>query len=158
MKRTIAAALTLLALTTGATFAQRGYQYPNDNRGRYDNDNRGQHDNNRGRYDNDRDSRYGNSRRERDENREEIKIDRIDAIVGLSNRQERQLHRIEDDYDRMMSTSRMNPENRRQLQLRKRHDMLAVLTSAQRDRLFVAQQQQQQQYGRRPNGGYGRRG
>ncbi len=153
MKRTIAAALTLLALTTGATFAQRGYQYPNDNRG-YDN-NRGRYDSdNRGQYDN-RDSQYGNSRRERDEIQEEIKIDRIDAIVGLSNRQERQLHRIEDNYDRMMNTTRMTRDGYRQLQLRKRQDMLAVLTSAQRDRLFAAQQQQ---YGRRPYGGYGRRG
>jgi len=142
MKRTIAAALTLLALTTSATFAQRGYQYPNDNRGSYGN--------NRG-------SQYGDSRRERDEIQEEIKIDRIDAIVGLSNRQERQLHKIEDNYDRMMNTSRMTPDGRRQLQLRKRQDMLAMLTSEQRDRLFSAQQQQQQ-YGRRPNGGYNRRG
>lgn len=161
MKRTIAAALTLLALTTGATFAQRGYQYPNDNRGQYDN-NRGRYDNdNRGRHDHDDRGRYDNdnrgSRYERDEIQEEIKIDRIDAIVGLSNRQERQLHKIEDNYDRMMSASRMTSENRRQLQLRKRQDMLAVLTSAQRDRLFSAQQQQQQ-YGRRPYSGYGRRG
>ncbi len=143
MKRTIAAALTLLALTTGATFAQRGYQYPNDNR-----DNR---------YDNNRGPQYGDSRQKQDEVQEEIKIDRIDAIVGLSNRQERQLHRIEDDYDRMMTNSRLSRDGYRQLQLRKRQDMLAVLTSAQRDRLFAAQQQQQQ-YGRRPNGGYNRRG
>lgn len=153
MKRIIAAALTLLALTTGTTFAQLGYPYPN-NRDGYDN-NRGQYENNRSRdrYDN-RGPQNGNS--QEDELREEIKIDRIDAIVGLSRRQEKQLHKIEDNYDRMMNTSRMTRDGYRQLQLRKRHDMLAVLTSAQRDRLFAAQQQQQ--YGRRPYGGYGRRG
>ncbi len=135
MKKTIAAALTLLALTTGATFAQRGYQYPNNNN---------------------RAPQYGGSAQQRDEVQEEIKIDRIDAIVGLSRRQERQLHKIEDQYDRVQATSRMTPAALRQLRLRKRQDMLAVLTSAQRDRLFDARQQQQ--YGRRPNAPYGRRG
>lgn len=134
MKKTIAAALTLLALTTGTTFAQRGYQYPNNNRA----------------------PQYGGSAQQRDEVQEEIKIDRIDAIVGLSRRQERQLHKIEDQYDRVQATSRMTPAALRRLRLRKRQDMLAVLTSAQRDRLFDAQQQQQ--YGRRPNAPYGRRG
>jgi len=130
MKKTIAAALTLIALTTGVTFAQRGNPCPNNNR-----------------------APYG----QRDEIQEEIKIDRIDAIVGLSRRQERQLHKIEDQYDRVQATSRMTPAALRQLRLRKRQDMLAVLTSAQRDRLFAAQQQNQQ-YGRRHYGGYGRRG
>lgn len=134
MKKTIAAALTLIALTTGATFAQRGYQYPNHNRA----------------------PQYGGpSYGQRDEIQEEIKIDRIDAIVGLSRRQEKQLHKIEDQYDRVQATSRMTPAAFRQLQLRKRQDMLAVLTSAQRDRLFAAQQQNGR---RRPNAPYGRRG
>jgi hypothetical protein len=147
MNKTIAAALTILALATGTTFAQRGY----DNRNNAPRDYRYDDPRYRGRYDG------PNSRYERDEIQEEIKIDRLDALVGLTNRQERQLHRIEDQYDRVMNNPRLNRSEYRQLQLRKRQDMLAVLTSAQRDRLFDAQQQR---YGnRRGNGyGYGRRG
>ncbi|MGF7214510.1 Spy/CpxP family protein refolding chaperone [Spirosoma lacussanchae] len=130
MKKTIAAALTLFALTTGVTFAQRGYPQPN------------------------RGPQYGGTQynSNRDELQEELKIDRIDAIVGLSRRQEKQLHKIEDNYDHTMATARLTPSAYRQLQLRKRQDMLAVLTSAQRERLFA-----QQQY-RRPNAPFGRRG
>ncbi|GAB3974345.1 hypothetical protein GCM10028806_29850 [Spirosoma terrae] len=128
MNKTIAAALTFFALSTGVTFAQRVYTQPYNNRppqGRYN---------------------------DRDQYQDELKIDRIDAVVGLSRRQEKQLHKIEDNYDRIMQTSRMTPDGLRQLKLRKRQDMLAVLTSAQRDRLFASQQ-----YGPR-NAPFGRRG
>ncbi|GAB3895326.1 hypothetical protein [Spirosoma agri] len=131
MKKTIAAALTFFALSTGATFAQRVYSQPFDNRG----------------------PQQGGARYDKDQRQDDLKIDRIDAIVGLSRRQEKQLHKIEDNYDRMASTSRLTPDGYRQLQLRKRQDMLAVLTSAQRDRLFA----QQQQY-RPGNAPFGRRG
>ena len=118
MKKTIAAALTLFALASGATFAQGVYSRPFDNRpvpaqG----------------------SQYNN-----DQYQDELKIDRIDAIVGLSRRQEKQLRKIENNYDQLMARSRMTPDGYRQLQLRKRQDMLAVLNSAQRDRLFAVQQ------------------
>jgi Spy/CpxP family protein refolding chaperone len=129
MKKTIAAALTFFALSTGVTLAQRVYSKPFDNRA----------------------PQYGGTRYDRDQYQDDLKIDRIDAIVGLSRRQEKQLHKIEDNYDRMMTTSRLTPDGLRQLQLRKRQDMLAVLTSAQRDRLFA------QQSGPR-NAPYGRRG
>jgi Spy/CpxP family protein refolding chaperone len=131
MKKIIAAALTLVALTTGATFAQGVYSRPYNNRPQYGGP----------RYD-----------RDRDQYQDELKIDRIDAIVGLNRRQEKQLHKIEDNYDRLFATSRMTPDGYRQLQLRKRQDMLAVLTSAQRDRLFA-----QQQYSPLP-APFGRRG
>ncbi|MCK8492840.1 MULTISPECIES: hypothetical protein [Spirosoma] len=130
MKKTIAAALTFFALSTGITLAQRVYTQPFDNRG----------------------PQYGGSRYDRDQRQDDLKIDRIDAIVGLSRRQEKQLHKIEDNYDRMFATSRLTPDGYRQLQLRKRQDMLAVLSSAQRDRLFA-----QQQPGPR-NAPFGRRG
>ncbi|QHV94167.1 hypothetical protein [Spirosoma endbachense] len=130
MKKTIAAALTFFALSTGVTLAQRVYSKPFDNRT----------------------PQYGGTRYDRDQYQDDLKIDRIDAIVGLSRRQEKQLHKIEDNYDRIMTTSRLTPDGLRQLQLRKRQDMLAVLTSAQRDRLFA-----QQQSGPR-NAPYGRRG
>lgn len=134
MKKTIAAALTLFTLATGVTFAQGVYSRPFDNRT----------------------NQYGGQRNDRDQYQDEIKIDRIDAIVGLSRRQEKQLHKIEDNYDRIMSTSRMTPDGLRQIQLRKRQDMLAVLTSAQRDRLFATQQSMP--YNRNQPAPYGRRG
>ncbi len=133
MKKTIAAALTLFALTTGMTFAQGGYSRPYDNRPSYSPN-----------------SRYN------DDQQDELKIDRIDAIVGLSRRQERQLRRIEESYDRTMATSRLTPKGYRQLQRRKRQDVLAVLTSAQRDRLFAYQQQNNRRGNR--SAPYGRRG
>lgn len=130
MKKTIAAALTFIALSTGVTFAQGVYSRPFNNRP----------------------PQYGGPRADRDQVQDELKIDRIDAIVGLSRRQEKQLHKIEDSYDRQLTTARMTPDGYRQLQLRKRQDMLAVLTSAQRDRLFAYQSN-------RPyNAPYGRRG
>ncbi|GAB3544241.1 hypothetical protein [Spirosoma fluminis] len=132
MKKTIAAALTFFALTTTVIFAQGVYSRPYNNR-----------------------PQYGGTRYDRDQHQDDLKIDRIDAIVGLSRRQEKQLHKIEDNYDRMFATSRLTPDGYRQLQLRKRQDILAVLTSAQRDRLFA----QQQQYGPAPrNAPFGRRG
>jgi len=137
MKTTIAAALTFFALSTSATFAQRVYNQPFDNRtNQYGN--------------------AGNPRNDRDQYQDELKIDRIDAIVGLSRKQEKQLHKIEDNYDRIATTSRMTPDGYRQFQLRKRQDMLAVLTSAQRDRLFA--QQQNTPYNRNQPAPYGRRG
>ncbi|GAB4002675.1 hypothetical protein GCM10028807_61730 [Spirosoma daeguense] len=130
MKTTIIAALTFFTLSTGASFAQRVFSKPFDNRA----------------------PQYGGAQYDRDQYQDELKIDRIDAIVNLSRRQEKQLHKIEDNYDRIQQTSRMTPAGLRDLQLRKRQDMLAVLTSAQRDRLFATQQPN------RYNGPYGRRG
>ena len=134
MKKTIIAAITFFSLATSVTFAQGVYSKPFDNRP----------------------PQYGGSRYDRDQHQDDLKIDRIDAIVGLSRRQEKQLHKIEDNYDRIQSTSRMTPDGLRQLLLRKRQDMLAVLTSTQRDRLFAVQQNN------RPNNNrpvpYGRRG
>jgi Spy/CpxP family protein refolding chaperone len=115
MKKTIAAAITLFTLATSVTFAQGVYSRPFANRP----------------------PQYGGSRYDRDQVQDELKIDRIDAIVGLSRRQEKQLHKIEDNYDNLQATSRLTPDGFRQLQLRKRQDMLAVLTSSQRDRLFA---------------------
>ena len=136
MKKTIAAALTFIALSTGVTFAQRGYPAPQQP----------------SRYGGQPSGQYGGPRYDADQAQDNLKIDRIDAIVGLSRRQEKQLHRIEDAYDQQMARSRMTPDAYRQLQLRKRQDMLAILTPAQRDRLFAHQSTQ------RSNVLYGRRG
>ncbi len=136
MKKTIAAALTLFTLATGVTFAQGVYSRPFDNRP----------------------PQYGGPQYDRDQVQDELKIDRLDALVGLSRRQEKQLHKIEDNYDQQMATARMTPDGYRQVKLRKRQDMLAVLTSSQRDRLF-ATQQPTTRYNNRPTPvPYGRRG
>ncbi len=131
MKKTIAAALTLFALTTGMTFAQGIYSRPFSNRPL---PTQGPHG---------------------DDQQDELKIDRLDALVGLSRHQEKQLRRIENNYDQLMTRARLTPDGYRQLQLRKRQDILAVLTSAQRDRLFA--QQPNNRYNGRPLP-YGRRG
>ncbi|WP_461095789.1 hypothetical protein [Spirosoma luteolum] len=141
MKKTIVAALAFFALTTGSTFAQRVYERPYDNRPGY----------------NAPRSQYN------DDFRDELKIERLDALVGLSRRQEKQLRRIEENYDRLFATSRMTPQGYRDAQLRKREEVMSVLTRSQRERLFAYQQQNT-----RPgnngrgynNGGYygGRRG
>lgn len=126
MKKTIITALTLFSLATGVTFAQGAYG-------------------NGGRPVRAQATRYQN-----DQYQDELKIDRLDALVGLSRRQEKQVRTIENKYDHIMATSRLTPDGLRQLQLRKRQDVLAVLTSAQRDRLFAAQRSVQ------PNGRYNR--
>ncbi|MFD2934018.1 hypothetical protein [Spirosoma flavum] len=136
MKKTIAAALTLFAfaaLTTDVTLAQGVYSKPFDNRPSQS-----------------QGPRYNN-----DQAQDELKIDRIDAIVGLSRRQEKQLRKIENSYDQQLARTRMTPDGYRQFQLRKRQDILAVLTSAQRDRLFAVQQNNRS--ANRPTP-YGRRG
>jgi hypothetical protein len=133
MKKTIAAALTFFALTTGVTMAQGVYSRPYGNRPPQA-----------------QDPRYNNDRAQ-----DEYKIDRIDAIVGLSRRQEKQLRKIENSYDQMMANPRMTQDGYRQLMLRKRQDVLAVLTSSQRDRLFAAQQNNRPYNNRAP---FGRRG
>ena len=134
MKKTIAAALMLFTLATGTIFAQGAYPRPYDNRpGRS------------------QAPQYNN-----DQYQDELKIDRLDALVGLSRRQEREIRKIEDNYDHLMSTARLTPDGFRQLQLRKRQDILAVLTSAQRDQLFAAQQNNR--FNRNQPGPFGRRG
>lgn len=128
MKKTIMTLMTLAVLATGSAMAQRGYGYPTP----------------------------GQVNPRYDDAQEAFRIEQIDNIVGLSNRQERQLRKIENDYDRRGLTprERRNPQAFRRLQLEKRQSMLAVLTPAQRDRLFAYQQ------GRRFDRGgfYGRRG
>ncbi|WP_020601930.1 hypothetical protein [Spirosoma spitsbergense] len=120
MKKTIITALTLFSFATGVTFAQGVYSKPVDNHARPVQTQA---------------PRYTN-----DQYQDELKIDRLDALVGLSRRQEKQIRKIENNYDHLMATSRLTPDGYRQLQLRKRQDVLAILTSSQRDRLFAAQQ------------------
>ncbi|RAJ95737.1 hypothetical protein LX87_03485 [Larkinella arboricola] len=133
MKTTLVTLFTLAVLSTGSAMAQRGYdRYPDS---RYNSRN------------------YENQRR--DDFQEDIKIDRLDAIVGLSRRQEKELKRIEDRYDfrEMEAARRRDPRAYEYTLRRKNQEMMSVLTPSQRERLFAYQQQ----YRRNDRGYYGRR-
>lgn len=144
-------ALAIIALiTTGTTMAQRGYGpgynngYPTPNQQRYD------------------------------DIQDEIRIDRLDAIVGLSRHQARIIRRIEEHYDQvgLMRGSNLSPWDYQRLQWQKNQKISQVLTPIQRDRLYAFQQNNRRggygrggyggyghdDYGRGGYGGYGRRG
>ncbi len=125
MKKTIITALTLALFTTSISFAQRGY---NPGPGRYP----------------------APPQSRMDDYQEDLRIDRIDNIVGLTKRQERDIKRIENRYD-YLERARLTPQEYRRVISEKNRAILSVLTPAQRDRLYASQ------YRNRP-GGYGRRG
>ncbi|KAA9349280.1 hypothetical protein [Larkinella humicola] len=135
MKKTIIALATVALLSTGVSMAQRTYN-PNANRNPapYSNTNPG--------------SRY-------DDVKEDIKIDRLDAIVNLSRKQEKELKRIEDRYDTRenISLQRRNPKIYQRIQAQKQTEILNVLTPKQREKWFAFQQSNR--FDR--NNGYGRR-
>jgi Spy/CpxP family protein refolding chaperone len=68
---------------------------------------------------------------------EEIQINNLDKIVGLSRKQENKIKKIEDRYDRLMSGRRVS--NIKELQWKKQQDIIEVLTPAQRQRLMAFQ-------------------
>jgi Spy/CpxP family protein refolding chaperone len=68
---------------------------------------------------------------------EEMQINKLDKIVGLSRKQENKIKKIEDRYDRLMS-GRRTP-NLKELQWKKQQDIMEVLTPAQRQRLMAFQ-------------------
>jgi Spy/CpxP family protein refolding chaperone len=68
---------------------------------------------------------------------EEIQINNLDKIVGLSRKQENKIKKIEDQYDRLMSGRRVS--NMKELQWRKQQDIIEVLTPVQRQRLMAFQ-------------------
>ncbi|WP_234733306.1 hypothetical protein [Tellurirhabdus bombi] len=129
MKKTIIALATLALLSTGA-MAQRPY-----NSGPYRQPAP--------------DSRY-------DDIQEDIRIDRLDAIVNLSRKQQRELKRIEDRYDyrELAVMQRRSPQAYNRLVRQKNQDMMLVLTPYQRQRLMDFQQSRRYDRG----GYYGRRG
>jgi Spy/CpxP family protein refolding chaperone len=135
MKKTIIAAFAFVLMTAGATMAQRVYSAPFDNRGP-----------------------RGGAYYDRDQVQDELKIDRLDALVGLSRKQQRELHRIEDRYDQQIARTRMTPEGYRRFNEQKRVEFLSVLTSSQRERLFALQQNNRRNnaygYDRRDRRGY----
>lgn len=136
MKKTIFALATVALLSTGVSMAQRTYN-PNANRNQapYGNTNPG--------------SRY-------DDVKEDIKIDRLDAIVDLSRKQQKEIKRIEDRFDKMelVTLQRRNPQAYNRLQNQKQSEILEVLTKKQREKWIAFQQSSR--FDR--NKGYGRRG
>ncbi|MGA0555593.1 hypothetical protein ACO2Q8_03010 [Larkinella sp. VNQ87] len=135
MKKTIIAFATVALLSTGVSMAQRVYN-PNANRPNapYNNPKPG--------------SRF-------DDVKEDIKIDKLDAIVDLSRKQEKELKRIEDRYDNMelVTMQRRNPHMYQRLQAQKQQEMLDVLNKKQLQQWIAFQQSSRSNrgpvYGRR---------
>lgn len=109
MKKIILSIALLATLTVGNSYAQQGRAYGNRPVPNAQMDNRF----------------------------EEIQINQLDKIVGLSRKQENKIKKIEDHYDRLMS-GRRTP-NLKELQWRKQQDIMAVLTPAQRQHLLAFQ-------------------
>lgn len=128
MKKTIVAIATIIALTVGNSFAQHAY--------------------NRHEIPAVRNSRT-------DDINENIRISKLDEIVNLSRKQEKQLKRIEDHYDRLQSSDRRynTYQAAQRLKSQKQQEILSVLTPAQRQRLYAYQHA-----GRFDNRPYNRRG
>jgi hypothetical protein len=114
MKKTILAIATIVTLTIGEGFAQRykSYEIPAQP--------------------------TPNSRR--DNAYEEYNINNLDRIVGLTRKQENKIKKIENHYDRLMATRRYTSfQEARKLEKQKEKEILSVLTSTQRQRLYAFQ-------------------
>lgn len=112
MKKTILAIATIVTLTVGNGFAQRyRHEVPAVNNSRGDNA------------------------------VEEFQINKLDQIVSLSRKQENKIKKIENHYDRLMSSNNRYSsfQNVQRLEKAKQKDILEVLTPAQRQRLFAYQ-------------------
>ena len=112
MKKTILAIATIITLTVGNSFAQRyRHEVPAVNNSRADN-------------------AY-----------EEFRINKLDEIVKLSRKQENKIKKIENHYDRLMTSNKRfsNYQSTQRLEREKQRDILAVLTPAQRQRLIAYQ-------------------
>lgn len=114
MRKTILAIATIVTLTIGNSFAQRynRHEVPATVNSRADNA------------------------------FEEFKINKLDEIVKLSRKQENKIKKIENHYDRLTSSNRRYStyQGVKRLEQEKQKEILAVLTPAQRQRLFAYQQ------------------
>ncbi|GGM79316.1 hypothetical protein GCM10010967_08790 [Dyadobacter beijingensis] len=122
MKKIILAIAAIVTLTAGNTFAQR-YNRPNpvviDARA---------------------DNAY-----------EEFQINKLDQIVKLSRKQENQIKKIENKYDRLAGKNKrfQTYQGMKRFEEEKQKEILAVLTPAQRQRLFAYQHRFENRYNRR---------
>ncbi|MDF7822282.1 hypothetical protein P1X15_32010 [Runella sp. MFBS21] len=113
MKKTILAIATLAILSIANVNAQRGsYQVPSA-------------------------PQINNPRL--DNKLEELSINHLDNIVKLSRKQENEIKRIENQYDRLLKGRRLSSRDIERLQNEKQKDIWSVLTPAQRERLVAYQ-------------------
>ena len=116
MKKSILAIATIAILTVGNSFAQKGYQSKGHDGPVYSN------------------ARVDNSR-------EEFNINKLDNIVKLSRKQENEIKKIENYYDRVAANSRQvqTLQSLKRLEEQKQQDILKVLTPNQRQKLIAYQ-------------------
>lgn len=82
---------------------------------------------------------------------EEFKINKLDEIVKLSRKQENQIKKIENKYDRLAGKNKRyhTYQSMKRLEEEKQKEILSVLTPAQRQRLFAYQHRFDNRYNRR---------
>jgi Spy/CpxP family protein refolding chaperone len=73
---------------------------------------------------------------------EELSINRLDNIVKLTRKQENELKRIENRYDRLLKNRRLSYRDTQRLQQQKQQEIWSVLTPVQRQRLAAHQHNQ----------------
>jgi hypothetical protein len=73
---------------------------------------------------------------------EELSINRLDNIVGLTRKQENELKRIENRYDRLLKGRRLSGRDIQRLENEKQQEIWSVLTPVQRQRLAAHQHSQ----------------
>lgn len=121
MKKAIFAIAAIAILTVGNSFAQKGYQSKGHDGPGHDS------------------PVYSNSRV--DNLVEEYNINQLDKIVKLSRKQENEIKKIENYYDRVASNNRrpQSIQNARRSEMQKQQDILNVLTPNQRQKLMAFQ-------------------
>ncbi|MBO0952071.1 hypothetical protein [Fibrella forsythiae] len=127
-------AAILVTLTGGATVAQQPnarydrnpYNTPGPDP-RYNGNGPGYGNQGGGRYDSDR-------------RQDLFQLRQLDQIVDLSRRQKKDLLNIENYYDRELSQAYRNPGVQQRMLWQKSQDVIAILTPAQRNRLFAYEQ------------------
>ncbi|CAG5003467.1 hypothetical protein DYBT9275_03160 [Dyadobacter sp. CECT 9275] len=72
---------------------------------------------------------------------EEYQIDKLDRIVNLSRKQENEIKKIENKYDRIAANGKrfQTRQSTQKLEQDKQQEILSVLTAAQRQRLMAYQ-------------------
>lgn len=116
MKKAIFAIATLAVLSVGNSFAQRGYSSKGHNTPAISN------------------ARFDNPI-------ENYSVNKLDDIVKLSNKQEKEIKKIENKFDGFTNNTRRSQSlsNLKRLESQKQQEILAVLTSAQRQSLMIYQ-------------------
>lgn len=116
MKKTIIAIAAVAFLTIGNGFAQK-QSFPN---GR------------------------GYNQQRVDNAREEYEIGKLDRIVNLTRKQQNKIKKIENRYDRLVVGNRrpVSLQQRRAWEIQKQHEIIAVLTPKQQQRLLVYERTQ----------------